>query len=179
MIVVPFSYRLSVPELKEILTTAEPALMIVSASEAYKAFELRELLPSLKYIWVVGDASQPPEQNYEAQLAASPTTPLASPADQNDTFSIFFTSGTTGLPKGAMVSHLNLEANGFNQFVADGSRRDDVNLIGTPLYHMGAIFMSVTYTMLGCTQWWTSLTPSCGWKRSPPTGPRWRCSSPP
>lgn len=152
MIVVPFSYRLSVPELKEILATAEPALMIVSASEAYKAFELRELLPSLKHIWVVGDASQPPEQNYESQLAASPTTLVDSPADQNDTFSIFFTSGTTGLPKGAMVSHLNLEANGFNQFVADGSRRDDVNLIGTPLYHMGAIFMSVTYTMLGCTQ---------------------------
>ena len=35
MIVVPFSYRLTVPELHEILTTAEPTLMIVSASEAH------------------------------------------------------------------------------------------------------------------------------------------------
>jgi len=152
MIVVPFSYRLTVPELHEILTTAEPTLMIVSASEAYKAFELRQLLPSLKHIWVVGDDSRPDEQSYEAQLAASIPTPVYSPNSQNDTFSIFFTSGTTGLPKGAMVSHLNLEANGFNQFVADGSHQEDVNLIGTPLYHMGAVFMSVTYTMLGCTQ---------------------------
>jgi long-chain acyl-CoA synthetase len=152
MIVVPFSYRLTVPELHEILTTAEPALMIVGASEAHKAFALRELLPSLQHIWVVGDDTQPVEQNYEAQLQGSPSTPAYSPNGQNDTFSIFFTSGTTGLPKGAMVSHLNLEANGFNQFVADGSRHEDVNLIGTPLYHMGAVFMSVTYTMLGCTQ---------------------------
>src|SRR5262249_23440259 len=59
---------------------------------------------------------------------------------------------TTGLPKGAMVSHQNLEANAFNQFVADGSRADDVNLVATPLYHMGAVFMAVTYMMLGCTQ---------------------------
>ena len=152
MMVVPFSYRLTVQELYEILSTAEPALIIVGAAEAYKAYELRELLPSLKHIWVVGDESQPVEQNYEAQLAASPDTPVTSPNSQNDTFSIFFTSGTTGLPKGAMVSHLNLEANGFNQFMADSSRYDDINLISSPLYHMGALFMSVTYTMLGCTQ---------------------------
>jgi len=152
MIVVPFSYRLTVPELHEILSTAEPALMIVGSSDAHKAFELKQLLPSLKHIWVVGDDNQPDEHNYEAQLSASPPTPVYSPNSQNDTFSIFFTSGTTGLPKGAMVSHLNLEANGFNQFVADGSHHEDVNLIGTPLYHMGAVFMSVTYTMLGCTQ---------------------------
>jgi long-chain acyl-CoA synthetase len=70
----------------------------------------------------------------------------------NETFAIFFTSGTTGLPKGAMVSHLNLEANGYNQMIADGSLFDDVNLVATPLYHMGAVFMAVTYMMLGCTQ---------------------------
>ena len=69
-----------------------------------------------------------------------------------DTFAVFFTSGTTGLPKGAMVSHLNLEANGYNQCIADGSRPEDVNLVATPLYHMGAVFMAVTYMMLGCTQ---------------------------
>ena len=51
-----------------------------------------------------------------------------------------------------MVSHLNLEANGYNQCIADGSRPEDVNLVATPLYHMGAVFMAVTYMMLGCTQ---------------------------
>ena len=42
--------------------------------------------------------------------------------------------------------------NGHNQLVADASRLDDVNLVATPLYHMGAVFMAVTYMMLGCTQ---------------------------
>ena len=62
---------------------------------------------------------------------------------------------TRAWPSGSaqpVVSNLNLEANGFNQFVADGSLREDVNLIASPLYHMGAVFVSVTYVMLGCTQ---------------------------
>jgi long-chain acyl-CoA synthetase len=80
--------------------------------------------------------------------------PLLSEGDtpDTDTFAIFFTSGTTGLPKGAMVSHLNLEMNGYNQAIADASRRDDVNLVSSPVYHMGAVFMAVTYMMLGCAQ---------------------------
>ncbi len=101
MIVVPFSHRLTVPELHEILTTAEPTLMIVTLPKPTKRSELRQLLPSLKHIWVVGDDSRPDEQNYEAQLAAS--SPVCSPNDQNDTFSIFFTSGTTGLPKAVLA----------------------------------------------------------------------------
>ena len=57
-----------------------------------------------------------------------------------------------GLPKGALVSHRNLEANAWNQAIADGSRSEDVNLVATPLYHMGAVFMAVTYMLFGCTQ---------------------------
>ena len=152
LINVPCSYRLSVPELAEILSAAEPSVLVVAANEVEKAVELRPLLPTLKHVWVLGGTAQGEGDTYEDLLSAASAEPVFSPNSENDTFAIFFTSGTTGLPKGAMVSNLNLEANGFNQFVADGSLREDVNLIASPLYHMGAVFVSVTYVMLGCTQ---------------------------
>jgi long-chain acyl-CoA synthetase len=148
-IAVPLNYRLTVAEMTQILQHAEPRLMVVGASDAQKADALQASIGSMRDCWVVGGTSA---AEYEARLAAASPAPPAAAAVESDTFAIFFTSGTTGLPKGAMVSHLNLEANAFNQFVADGSRADDVNLVATPLYHMGAVFMAITYMMLGCTQ---------------------------
>jgi acyl-CoA synthetase (AMP-forming)/AMP-acid ligase II len=151
LVAVPVNYRLTPGELAQILGHARPALFIVGAAFLDKANELETRLPGLRR-WVVGEGQLPGARSYEQLLQDSAADPVVSPAQASDTFAIFFTSGTTGLPKGAMVSHRNLTANAFNQFVADGSLRDDVNLVSTPLYHMGAVFMAVTYMMLGCTQ---------------------------
>jgi acyl-CoA synthetase (AMP-forming)/AMP-acid ligase II len=152
MVVTPVNYRLTANELTQILSHAQPSLFIVGAAFVERARELESTLPELKKRWLLGGGALAGAEDYEQVLAQASDAAVVSAADENDTFAIFFTSGTTGLPKGAMVSHLNLEANGYNQFVADGSLRDDVNLVGTPLYHMGAVFMAVTYMMLGCTQ---------------------------
>jgi acyl-CoA synthetase (AMP-forming)/AMP-acid ligase II len=151
VIAVPLNYRLTTAEAREILSAAEPALLITDAAHAPQARAVREQLPVLRGLWVIGSGSADGDA-YEGRLAQASGAALASRAAETDTFAIFFTSGTTGLPKGAMVSHLNLEANGYNQLIADASRATDVNLIATPLYHMGAVFMAVTYMLLGCTQ---------------------------
>ncbi|MBK6554622.1 MAG: long-chain fatty acid--CoA ligase [Rhodocyclaceae bacterium] len=151
VIAVPVNYRLTAREMAQILDHAEPALLVAGSAYLGSAAEVRALLPALQRCWSVG-ASATGCADYEAMLARVHGHPFVTAGQDADTFAIFFTSGTTGLPKGAMVSHRNLIANGFNQFVADGSRRHDVNLIATPIYHMGAVFMGVTYMMLGCTQ---------------------------
>ena len=152
LVAVPVNYRLTPRELARILGHARPSLLIVGTAFLDTASELEDLLPSLTRRWVVGNGTLAGANNYEQVLQDAATDAIDSPANENDTFAIFFTSGTTGLPKGAMVSHLNLKANAFNQFVADGSQRQDINLVSTPLYHMGAVFMGITYMMLGCTQ---------------------------
>ncbi len=160
LVAVPTSYRLTVPELVEILGLAEPTVLVASPGAAETVAALQEQLPSLTQAVFLATGHDeanaaphvPGAVDYAALLGPASDEPMESPCEEGDTFAIFFTSGTTGLPKGAMVSHLNLEANGFNQFIADQSRPHDVNLVGTPLYHMGAVFMAITYIMMGCTQ---------------------------
>lgn len=151
MIAVPVNYRLTPREMAQVIGSATPELFVFGADFMEAAAELELLLPELTRRWMVGEGPFLNTFRYEEQLAGVQDAPEGSADAATDTFAIFFTSGTTGLPKGAMVSHLNLEANGYNQIIADGSRPDDVNLVATPLYHMGAVFMSVTYMMLGCT----------------------------
>ena len=156
VIAVPLNYRLMPREIVQILERAEPAALVFGSDYARRRCRPRLAAPS-DQTWRIdmraaSRARRTVASVLRSALAAAPDTPRASPARDMDTFAIFFTSGTTGLPKGAMVSHLNLEANGYNQCIADGSRPDDVNLVATPLYHMGAVFMAVTYMMLGCTQ---------------------------
>jgi acyl-CoA synthetase (AMP-forming)/AMP-acid ligase II len=152
MIAVPINYRLTAREMAQILGHAEPALLIASSAYAQVAEDALSQIPPLPRRWLIGDGSMAQAIGYETVLSGMHGQPLPAAGSDTDTFAIFFTSGTTGLPKGAMVSHRNLIANSFNQFVADGSRQQDINLIGTPIYHMGAVFMGITYMMLGCTQ---------------------------
>jgi len=151
VIAVPINYQLTGAELGAIVDQSAPRLLVVAGAYLEQAGAVAAQAP-IERCWIVGEGMLAGAARYEAALAAVEPRPLISPAGEDDTFAIFYTSGTTGLPKGAMVSHRNLEANAWNQFLADASAAADVNLIGTPLYHMGAVFMAVTYMMLGCTQ---------------------------
>ncbi|MEH6588258.1 MAG: long-chain fatty acid--CoA ligase [Halioglobus sp.] len=59
--------------------------------------------------------------------------------DQHDLAVIMYTSGTTGLPKGAMLTHGNLLWNNINASMAFGSSRDDIVLTAAPLFHIGGL----------------------------------------
>ncbi|MEZ5501027.1 MAG: long-chain fatty acid--CoA ligase [Steroidobacteraceae bacterium] len=151
-IAVPVNYRLTAADALVLLRHARPALLISSVEYAATVDVLRGALGDSIVVWNVAKEGLRDARSYEAIIAAGDARPRESSATETDCFAIFYTSGTTGLPKGAMVSHLNLVANGYNQLIADAARADDVNLVATPLYHMGAVFMAVTYMMIGAPQ---------------------------
>jgi acyl-CoA synthetase (AMP-forming)/AMP-acid ligase II len=164
-IAVPLNFKLTPREAAQIVGHADPALLVTDAGHAGLANATLQALRRHVPTWLVAGAGPEPGAtvHYEDVIASASPAGRAHEGDERDTFAIFYTSGTTGLPKGAMVSHLNLEMNGYNQLVADASRADDANLVATPVYHMGAVFMAVTYMLLGCTQVILPQFTAAGW----------------
>jgi acyl-CoA synthetase (AMP-forming)/AMP-acid ligase II len=76
---------------------------------------------------------------YEEALAAPSPGALEVVVDDEQLAFLMYTSGTTGRPKGAMLSHQNLVVNTTNWLYEVGARPGDVWLSGLPLFHIGGL----------------------------------------
>jgi fatty-acyl-CoA synthase len=97
-------------------------------------------LPELRMIVQLGGSAARGALPF-AELAAESWTPPT--VDPDDAYNIQFTSGTTGLPKGATLSHFNLVNNGY--FTGECLRLtpDDGTCIPVPMYHCFGMVLGV------------------------------------
>ena len=139
------------------LDAVAPKAVVVGA-ECLSAFAASEANPGRLPLWVWpdperSDASTPraPDLDFAAAVSVAPRH--APPREWRDgvlggaTALYIFTSGTTGLPKAALCSHVRWLSAGESMRVITGTRRDDVFYCFLPLYH-GAASMSLTSTAL-------------------------------
>eukprot|EP00070_Physeter_catodon_P037002 XP_028343896.1 solute carrier family 27 member 3 isoform X1 [Physeter catodon] len=111
-------------------------------------------LPALKamglHLWAVGSETHPAGiTDFLAEASAEVDGPvpgyLSAPQNVMDTCLYIFTSGTTGLPKAARISHLKvLQCQGFYQLC--GAHQEDVIYLTLPLYHMSGSLLGI----VGC-----------------------------
>ncbi|MGE0736330.1 MAG: long-chain-fatty-acid--CoA ligase [Alphaproteobacteria bacterium] len=135
--IVPLNYRLAAAELRFQLQDASPKLLIVDGAYRDLAAAIRPDMPVVG-IGFDGDAGR-----YERWIEAA--APIAGPLDvaSDHTFGIFYTGGTTGLPKGVMLTHGNFLANSRHVTAATDYRPADVHLHAAPMFHLadlGATF---------------------------------------
>ena len=103
----------------------------------------REVCAALPEIREIVDLENP------AALLATPRAPRARPyVAANDPVQVQYTSGTTGFPKGAVLSHRNLTNNARFGLLRMGARAGDVYLNMMPLFHTAGCSIGV----LGCVQ---------------------------
>ncbi|MFF7308298.1 long-chain-fatty-acid--CoA ligase [Streptomyces sp. NPDC008137] len=78
---------------------------------------------------------------YEEALASASEEPIDTPVTPDDTCIIMYTSGTTGRPKGAMLTHGNLTWNAVNVLIDHDLVADERALVSAPLFHTAGLNM--------------------------------------
>lgn len=139
-IFVPLNFRLAGPEFEYIISDAGVHTLLVDSDHIAVIETVREKLPCQRYLCAHGtpaDTVRWPDAA-QAMSAAEPVGESLQP-HQDDVAVIMYTSGTTGRPKGAMLTVGNFWWNHVNELVMLDIRADDVLLTFAPLFHIGAL----------------------------------------
>src|SRR5256712_6856710 len=115
---------------------------------------VRSDLGTVRAFAVTGDDAPSGVERFNDLLtAAERATEISVQVGMNDLASLPYTSGTTGFPKGVMLTHANLTANQQQFFAAVPVRRDDVFLNVLPYFHIYALNLLMAGAVsLGATQ---------------------------
>ena len=138
-IFVPLNWRLAIPELEFIVGDCTPKVMFHQAALADEAVSICQAADiRARVSW---DGSADGALDYEDALASRPAmAAMSAPANTHDTvLTIMYTSGTTGRPKGAIITQGMVFWNAVNvtEFFSVGP--DMVNLAALPLFHTGGL----------------------------------------
>lgn len=133
-VITPLNFRLSVSELKNLVTDVSPKILVAGSD----FIEIAQSLDIPQIIYSGNDDMTPEEcQTYEELINQNePMEKIDRSGD--DLACLFFTGGTTGTPKGVMLSHSNIMANTLNFIGNIGMNEHTVHLHCGPLFHVAS-----------------------------------------
>ncbi|MHA2044312.1 MAG: acyl-CoA synthetase [Candidatus Thorarchaeota archaeon] len=138
-ILTPFNIRLTTPETEYLLKKTNPSMVFYDPSLGSQFNEIRSLLEKSQVV-VMGDKmidTDPDIHSLMTRQSSSAVERLSLTMD--DPYFIVFTGGTTGRPKGAVLSHGLVFWNSVNTIVSWGLRPDDIQPLLFPLFHTGGL----------------------------------------
>jgi len=156
-IMVPINTRLAPPEVSYVLTDSGASVVIVAPTHAQILATAQHDLPSSRVIPLTDDTPGPGPSapidtaalsTFDDLLDAADPDWIDEPIELDDVAVIMYTSGTTGRPKGAMLTHGNLTWNAFNVLIDLDLHHDDVSLVCAPLFHIAALSMIALPTLV-------------------------------
>jgi fatty-acyl-CoA synthase len=136
------NWRLTVHELRQIVADAEPVVLIYSDDWRAQVDELRPSFTTVHHVVALGTPAEADRSFAERDDEAGELEPRPD-LDMDDIWGIYYTGGTTGLPKGAILTHGNVTWNSVNTITSWGITEHHTAPLQLPIFHIGGpnIFM--------------------------------------
>ena len=136
---VPVNFRFVAKEVSFILNHSDARFFLFGNEFAALVQTIRSDLPKVEVLISTGNPPDPGVEVYEAFLSGSPVSEPPASFSEDDECQIMYTSGTTGRPKGAVITHRNVIWNLFNTILGREEKEGEVSLVIGPLYHTAAL----------------------------------------
>ena len=135
---VPVNFRLAASEVTYILEDSDSVAVLTDGRLTQLALDVTSQIPAVRFVATTGEAAEGAEAYEDLVASGSPDAP-DNVVEESDLAFLMYTSGTTGRPKGAMLTHRNLVTNTVNWVMEMEARPGDVWLSGLPLFHIGGV----------------------------------------
>jgi fatty-acyl-CoA synthase len=142
-ILLPLNIRLVPNDFKYIINDSTPRVLFLDRDFIPQIDSIRDQIPSIEHYILLEEREDAPgwiTGNYEDLIAdTSAKPPFLSakyPFEEDDTAEIFYTSGTTGRPKGVMLTHRNLYLHALVTLAVSPMDETDIQVHLIPLFHV-------------------------------------------
>jgi len=132
----PFNPRLHMEELEYLINYSEAKALFVGPELTETVNNLKPRIPNVK-LYIALKGSVPDTASHRELLATHPPVEPDESVLPDDPFLIFYTSGTTGVPRGALYTHRRKLENTKTKALEMGVKADDKHLLVLPLFHIG------------------------------------------
>ena len=135
----PINFRFTAEEVFYILDHSDARWFIYGEEFSGLIEKIRARLSKVEHFIVCGASVSPSTLAYEACLKEPPAQEPEVFLSEKDACELMYTSGTTGKPKGALLTHENLLWNLFNTILGREEREGESSIVIGPLYHTAAL----------------------------------------
>src|SRR4051812_2042124 len=149
-IAVPVNFRMTPPEIAFLVGDCQARVVITEAVLAKVATAVRGIDPTLETVIVAGGGTDDEVIGYDDLIAEPGAAPQPVDVPNDSPALIMYTSGTTGRPKGAVLTHTNLAGQAMtNLFTIGADINRDIGFVGVPLFHIAGVGNTITPLQLG------------------------------
>ena len=135
---VPLNFRARAEELEFMINFSEASALFLGQRYVKMINSMREQIPGMKNLVSVEGPAEG-MLDYESVIAEADPEEVFTDIDDNDTSILMFTAGTTGQPKGVMLTHDNLATYVLNNVSPADPDIEEKNILTVPLYHIAGM----------------------------------------
>ncbi len=135
----PINFRFAPEEVRFILDHSDARFLIFGEEFWESVKKIKKYLPQLEVFIMVGKKKVKGSFHYETLIEKSKAIEPLVQISEEDECQLMYTSGTTGRPKGALITHRNILWNLMNGILGREEKEGEISLVIGPLYHTAAL----------------------------------------